>query len=83
MATSYSNTDLKVLNYVTLRLLNFKRIQYDFLLEVIEDKFKVTDATPLLEKALLSPKIARLRSDQLSVSNEKNLLELRTELENV
>jgi hypothetical protein len=77
MASVYSNSDKEVLDFVVLRLLNYRRINYDYLLEVIDGKFSVSNAGHLLATALIDTKIAEIKSEHLLVLNEETLLELK------
>ena len=75
MAT-YTNKDKEVLDFVVLRLLNYRRINYDYLLEVIGGKFSFSDADVLLEEALIKTNIAEVKREHLLVIDEPTLIEL-------
>ncbi len=77
---AYTNRDKEVLDFVVLRLLNYRRINYDYLLEVIGGKFSVSNAGSLLEQALIHTKIAEIKSEHLLVLDEQTLLELKAEV---
>lgn len=76
----YTNKDKEVLDFVVLRLLNYRRINYDYLLEVIGGKFSFSNANSLLDEALIKTKIAEIKREHLSVIDEPTLIELGAEV---
>lgn len=76
----YTNRDKEVLDFVVLRLLNYRRINYDYLLEVIGGKFSCDDADILLDNALIKTKIAEVKREHLLVIDEPTLIELGAEV---
>ena len=80
MKTAYSNNDLKVLDFIALRLLNYSRINYSYLLEAIEGKFSVSNADILVQEAFLASNMAEISRDHISLVNRDTLEKFHTEL---
>ena len=80
MHNNYSNDDSKVLDFVALRLLNYSRINYEYLLEAIEGKFPTSNADILLKEALLDTSIAEISREHITLKDRGNLVKLQSEL---
>lgn len=68
------NTNNEVLHFVAKRLLNYKRINYDILLETIKIRFPKADADELLTKALIETNAAMLENEHITLSDPEALL---------
>jgi hypothetical protein len=78
MDSNYSKKNVEILNFVVTRLLNYKRINYDILLETIKIKFSKTDAGELLNKVLIETNAAHIQNEHLTLSSQEELLKLDT-----
>ncbi len=81
MGNNYSNDDSKVLDFVALRLLNYSRINYEFLLEAIEGKFPATNADILLKEALLDTSIAEISREHITLKDRETLVKFHAQLD--
>lgn len=82
MPNNYTHNDIKVLDFVALRLLNYSRINYEYLLEVIEGKFPAaTNADTLLKEALLETNIAEISREHLALKDRETLVKFHSKLD--
>ena len=71
--TTQGNTE--ALNFVALRLLHFKRINYEILLEVLEQNFPEQNIENFLD-ILIQEKILKLDNEQLVIVKKEGLVAL-------
>ena len=82
MPNNYSYNDVKVLDFVALRLLNYSRINYEYLMEVIEGKFPAsTNADVLVKEALLETNMAEMSRDHLTLKDRETLMIFQAKLD--
>lgn len=68
----------EILNFVVARLLNYKRINYDILVETLKLRFSSADVNGLLNKALIETNAAMIQNEHIMLSNKEKLLSLDT-----
>jgi hypothetical protein len=64
-----STTENDIINFAMIRLNNFKRINFGWLTEVINDKFSVAGINALLWNQLIKIKKAELKKGYLIILN--------------
>lgn len=77
MGSQQTNSEKQVIDFVAIRLLNFNRINYTILLEVLENKFDNLNASVLLENTLIKTKIAEVSREHLSLLDKENLIKMQ------
>lgn len=70
MIHTIENTESEVLNFVTSRLRNFRRIHYGYLVEVVQKKFQTNDVNSLLKNGLIKTNQAKLKRGYLVIPDD-------------
>jgi hypothetical protein len=70
MKNSIKNIELEVINFVTTRLQNFRRIHYGYLVEVLKNKFQTADIDFLLRDNLIKTNKAILKKGYLLITDD-------------